>query len=136
MHLFWDFCYHLFFQTLFILQCKSAKRKRKCKTNQRYLQQMYIFFFFKSTLFCSAKVQNAKQSAKNILKNKRFLQQMDDYFFQIHFILQCKSANCKTECKLQNKVQTTKQSANCKAKCKLQNKVQTVFNYKISQADE
>ena len=74
------------------MQNKVQKRFQKIKN----ISSRWIIIFFKSTLFCSAKVQTAKQSA-----------------------------NCKTKCKLQNKVQTAKQSANCKAKCKLQNKVQT-----------
>ena len=64
-------------------------------------------------------MQNAKQSEKKISKNKKYLKQMDIFFFSnpLCFAVQ--------KCKLQNRVQTAKQSANCKTKCKLQSKVQT-----------
>ena len=79
-----------------VQKCKMQNKVKKRFQKIKNISSRWIYIFFKSTLFCSAKVQTAKQSA-----------------------------NCKTKCKLQNKVQTAKQSANCKTKCKLQNKVQT-----------
>ena len=56
-----------------------------------------IIYFFKLYLFCSAKVQNAKQSAKQCkdISNRWIIL----FLFQIHFVLQCKSAKRKKKCK-------------------------------------
>ena len=112
-----------FFQIHFVLQCKSAKCKTKCKNyfkKSKYLQQMNNHFSFSNPLYFAVqkcKMQNKVQ--KRFQKIKNISSRLIIIFFSnpLCFAVQ--------KCKLQNRVQTAKQSANCKTKCKLQSKVQT-----------